>query len=265
MGIHPKKLSPATLRHYQQCQSSPLQHSQHTCPRTPRGGESRKTGPPIPLTTLPPLYQDHSQAARPQALFPLANDSTESLEKEISPLDLNSSPKASRRQQRPPPIRTPLANDSIESMEVADFVNSAFHRPLSLYLQPHIRTGMVQTHQPVVVSPVSPEPDTATGNFVSNMVKSMEKGTFSNVSSKGESFDQGELAPSSTLELRLEQNIQCPGAVDQNRCLSSPFASRTLAILRVRLQKAGKPCDSTRPGYIWGDSRVSLNCNTVNI
>jgi hypothetical protein len=80
-----------------------------------------------------------------------------------------------------------------------------FRKPLPLSLQPHTRIGTVQAHKPVVVSPVSPEADTATSSFVSCMVECMEKAAPRNVSSKAEPFEQSELPPSPLLNSVLDR------------------------------------------------------------
>ena len=192
-------------------------------PRSRREGES--STPPRPLPNLPALRPESLSAKSSQrpcppqspALFILANDSTESFQSETSPLDQGLPPTAPKRQKRPPPIRIPFANDSTASIEVevAGFAQPTFRRPLPLSLQPHSRPGTVQARRPVIVlqnsldsghaigsavsrfpSPVSLDPETTTGNFVSNMVKTVERDRPSPFASSREHADQGGSPPS---------------------------------------------------------------------
>jgi hypothetical protein len=178
--------------------------------------------PPRPIVDLPLLDLGNRPAAslrqqsRPQDLpFGFSNNSTESLETVVSPWE-----------QSPSQIRIPLGSASTESIktEVTDFIHSAststyfqapaanspawghfrFHSPLPLPLQSHTSTGTVQAHKPIVVSTVSPEADTAIGS-VSDMVKSIETGASTKLSSRSERFDQGEPPPSPLLNSVLNR------------------------------------------------------------
>jgi hypothetical protein len=160
-------------------------------PRTWQG-ESPPAAPPQPITDLPSLDHGYSPASclKPQSppydpLFVLANDSTESLERAISPLELS-----------PPQTRIPFARNSTESIEteVAEDFNPEstwsyfeapaapltgmdpfpFHKPVPLNLQAQTRTGSVEGHRPMVVSPAGAE-DTTASDFASRMARSRGK------------------------------------------------------------------------------------------
>jgi hypothetical protein len=166
--------------------------------------------PPRPIADLPRLDPGYPPAACPRQQSPpqdlsfvLFNDSTESLKTVLSPWEQFSSQ-----------ARMPFPSDSTESTETeaTDFVNPAststsfqasavnspgvghfpFCKPLPFSLQVHTSTGTVQTHMPAVESPISPDAKFATGNFVSEMVKYVETGVSTNLSSRTEPLDQGE-------------------------------------------------------------------------
>jgi hypothetical protein len=167
-----------------------------------------------------PVASPQQQSPPASPIFIVANNSRESIGTEVPPLHNTPAPPVSPLEHSSRQIRNPFANDSTESLEteVADLSNlipespktrtlPAFrlHRPLPPSLQAHIQTGTVHAHRPVVVPPVSPESDDASGRVVSNMVNAIERGRASNVSPKAESSDPGELPPSPLLRSVLNR------------------------------------------------------------
>lgn len=145
---------------------------------------------------------------------PFAKDSRESLEPIVLPLA-----------QSPVQTRIPFANDLVESVEpeVAEVLSPVststyfpapaatptrtdilpLRKPISMSLQTGTITGTVQAHKPRLVCPANRESDTTAGNFVSNVVKSMESLTSTKVSSRTEESGQGEWQPNPSFELSL--------------------------------------------------------------
>ena len=189
--------------------------------RTWREGGSLGDRTPRPVPSPPSLYYGSMLVASPQQQSPqvsptVANDSRESIGTEAPSLHNAPAPPVSPLRQSSPQIRNPFANCSMESLEteVADLSNptseppktpvlSAFSLPLSL--QAHIQTGMVGAHRSAVTSPVRHRSDDARDRVVSNMVNAIERGRSSNISSKAESSDPGELPPSPLLRSVLSR------------------------------------------------------------